>query len=578
MASYKAKSETLKADLKNWLGQAVPAAMDAGPRALKPRWDQVERVYACDKKYAGTTIYKGFEPRAYDVLGPIVRRICNVVMDLLLGPPTWCQAIPENGTQEMADALENGIQLMVDEAGAERKVRKGIENTANLGLGFLRVRMQDSGLTMDRIHPGHMVVAIADGQPLSEAGIVGHRLYRPFWEFRQMVAEGKYPMADKDDGLLRFIGRSSQSDPVGKDTERNPTGQVHTPGEEFEDVELYELLCRAEVEGFDYEGKGPKTGWYRVVWSDQAQEAVLCEPWPYDEHGYFDLRFHDEETFWPEVSVSYRILGLCMSQSEMLNFMETVALALAVPPTVLAGGSLGKKVKEVTIGQVVELNNPDAKVFPFPMQADLAALPALLQEKDNRINTSVGLSQHSLGKEHLEKQTATATADLQSQTQQNEGAYSGYVGDFLEPVWAFVHKLCRYHTEHVRKVYGDRLPEQFYRALRTKVRWRMTARSAGNAPQVLMAKLWTLLGMAGKTGSVYHYGRVEEAVGNALQVSTDMDGLKKTPEELQREAQVQMAALQGGTGQGSGGPDVASQGAGGPVLPAGQPGLAQGAL
>lgn len=534
-------------DIKNWCGQVVESALDSGPRAMKPKWDQREAVYQCDKRYAGQKLFDNVEPYPYDVMGPVIRNVKDAIMASLTGPSTYCQALPiGKTTQEAADVLESGVQTIVDKAGLERKLDLALLNMALCGVGFLRVRMDAQGLQIDRIHPGGMVIACAKGEPLSKAGLIGHRFYIPYWEFCQRVEAGLYPMVESD--TRKFIGGQATDETTGVNPSHPAQEQPDVSSEDFEDVRLYELLCRIKVEG-----KESKTGWYRVVYSDEANEVLLCEPYPYPDHWYFDIRLHDEETVWPLESVASRVMPQCIHIAQMMNLAVVGHMASVTNTYGIAGAGnfLAKKIHTQKLGQILPLPY-DAKIQELPFDFDGSALLALIEFELNFINKSAGVSESALSGESLGSETATEVADMAENRQKNQGARSRFTGDFVEPIFSFVHKLCLWHQKIVKDVYGLDLDERFIPALKARVKWQMTARSPDATGTVQVAKGQQMLQLAMMEGSPYHLGRTIESVGNSLNY-TDTQRIKKTPEETnaeqqaaERQAQLQMAMAMAG--------------------------------
>ena len=569
-----------KEGLKAWLSQAVQNALDVGPVALEPKWAQREAVYQCDKKYAGARLFDNVEPYAYDVLGPVMRRVRDDLMAALTATQTWCQAIPlGETTQDAADVLEQGVQRILDSAGAERSLYKAVLDMVLLNPGFVRIRMDRKGLLFDRIHPSNMAVAASVGETLDDCGLVGHRFYEPYWKFCQMVEEGLFPMiGDGTSDLLKFIGRGAVDDQAGVDTARNPASQnVDTSDSDFTDVRLFELICRVQftdddpVAGEDdddfykfepetdpeyddeepavekYDVEDSPTGLYRIVWSDECSEVLVCEPFHYDRSGYFDLRLHDEEPFWSVESVGSRILPQCIHQSQLLNLLVVTAMLAAARPSFLAGGAgvLGKKINTIKMGQLLPVT-AETKLLPWPFDGDFTGLIAAIEHNDNRINKSAGVSESSLqGEEAVggQPETATAVSKRAEGQRKAEGAKFSFFSKTIESMFAFVLDLCRWHPSVAKSVYEGEVDERFWDATRAKVEWSATGLVPGSTGSVLVSKLGQLMQIAQVPGSPVHMGRTLTAMVNALQVA-DSKTLMKTKDEIEAEKQAAIAAQQ----------------------------------
>lgn len=577
--------------------EVVSSAKSVGPDALKPKWDQREAVYQCDKRYAGQRLYDNVEPYPYDVLGPVCRAVRDGIMGSLTASPTYCQAVPlGKTTQEAADVIEDGTQAILDSARFERKLDLAILNSVVIGLGFLRIRMDAKGLQIDRIHPGDMIVAAGKGDTTEECGMIGHRFYTPYWEFCQLHEEGAFPMLAKDADLLKYIGESAGDDLTGFDTARNPgTDTPSTSDRRFNEVRLYEAICRIEVEESkkkpkaddedesyiedlddsedeQYEGDPSETGLYRVVYSDEACEVLLCEPYVYPRPWYFDLRLHDEETYFPIESIASRIMPQCIHISQMMNAAVLGAMAGLTPVTVISGPLLGKKITSLRMGQVL-MGGAETKISSFPLEFDITGLLAMIEHSVNFVNKSAGVSESNLQGDETtggEPKTATEVAQAAEGAQKREGAKARFMGDFIEEVFAFVANLCRWHPDVVKSVYGETVDERFQAALRAKVSWRTTSRSPGATGPMLVAKVQQILAMTEDPSSPFHRGRSQEALGNALQI-VDIKSLKKTEDELQQEqaarAEAEQMAKMAAMGQ-----IAAKQGGGGDPSAMGSPG------
>ncbi len=494
--------------LADYLCGEVQLALDAR-HGLKQRWEQNERVYRNEPGIAAVRLFDNFEPRTVPVMSPRVNRIVNVTMSAVSSPSVWVQAVPDDDALERANALEQGMQTIIERAAFLRLFRRALTTAALCGVSIVRARMTEQGLKLDHVHPNDFVVAPAHGQDLRDASLVGHRFYIPLWRLKERVESGAYPLVEKSETLHKFAGSDPDADPSGRDPSYDRTTN------ESNMVELFEVLARVE-------GR-----WNRCVLSLTANRVLLAETYPYREPWYVDLRFHDEEgKFWPSGSVAQNIVGLCLLQNDMFNLMVAGSMATCANPVVVSGGSLGKKLKSINLGQLYETAY-DVKVQEIPINFEPGAMPSVMEMIDNQIDAQTGVSQLSIGMEFLQSQTATAANALIAATRENEGAYAMFAADFVERLFALVHHLCETHRGLVRKAYKGSLGDAFFESLGAKVRWQCAARTPGSAPSILLEKLRALLDLAKEEQSGYDYQRVEDAVVDAMQLPVNNQRLKK---------------------------------------------------
>ncbi|HXH61626.1 MAG TPA: hypothetical protein VNI20_09740 [Fimbriimonadaceae bacterium] len=525
MAVKFSKNEVTKGStvLTDFLCGEISAAEEARI-GLKDRWAQNEQVYRNEPGIAAVRLFENFEPRTVPIMSPRINRIVNTTMTALTSPSPWVQALPEDGDQAVASALEQGLHAVMQRAGFPRVLRRALTTTALTGVSVVRARMTEGGVRLDHIHPNDFVVAPTYNLSLSDANLVGHRFYVPLWKLEERVRAGQYPLVAKAANVEKLTGANPDDEPSGRDPAYDRSEALIPTGNKCDDLaELFEALVRLEVDGH--------TAWYRAVVSVTAQMVLLVEPYPYDEPWYFDLRFHDEEgKWWPASSVAQNIVGLCLLQNDMFNLLAAGSMATVANPIVVSGGSLGKKLQSINLGQLYETPY-DVRVQEIPVRFDPGSMPDVMKIVDNQIDAQTGVSQLSIGQEFLQSQTATAAKALIESTRQNEGSYAAFGGDFLENLWAFVHGLLRAHPNVVRQAYRNLLDSTFFEAVRFGARWAAAGKTPANAPDTLLQKLQALLKLAADPNSGFSYERVEDAVVNAMQLPVNVERLRKVSDE-----------------------------------------------
>jgi hypothetical protein len=535
--AFKFKKSDLKkssGDFANYLQVEVQAALEARA-ALKDRWDQNEEIYRNEQEGNTVQLYDNFEPRSTPIMSPRINRIVNVTMTTLTSPSVWVQAYPDDKNQKGADALERGNQTILQRSGLKRTLRRGLKTAALDGLSIIRVRMTVEGLQTEYIHPNDFIVSPTYGLNMEQTHLAGHRFSIPLWKMQDRVKDGTYDLIKPED-----VTQAMAKDPDETASGFNPAtdkSQSEVDGQDrmTDMVELFECLVRIMV--------GNKRKWVRAVINLDQSQVVMVEDYNYPRPWYFDLRFHDEaEKFWPATSIAQNIKGLCMLYNDMANLLVAGSMGTAVTPTIISGGTLGKKVTNIGLGQLIQTAH-EVKVQGLPQNFDAGAMPALMQELSNLIDAETGISQNSIGQENLSSQTATEAAALEANKKQNEGAYAEFSGAFLEEISKWVTYLVRVHTASVRSWYGQALEEEYFGAIRNRVRWESTGSQTGNSPQVLTAKLEALMALTSQEQSEYHYGRVENAIVNAMQLPMKTEALRKTEEEKQLEAEQRQEAI-----------------------------------
>lgn len=551
--------------LQDYLNNEVQNAYDSRD-GLSDRWALNEKVYRNDPSIAGVKLFDNFETRAVPVMSPRIKRIVNVTMDAVTSPTPMLQAAPDDQDQIAADELEKGLQTILEREGFERILRRGLTTTALCGVTVIRVRMTEDGVKFDHIHPKDFIVAPIYGLSVKDAHLVGHRFYRPRWWIKDRVKDKVYELVNEDD-VDDMALVTPDHDPAGRDPSYDRTSEYGSSESDNDVIELWELLCRLVIDG--------KRQWYRVVYERTNNKVLTFELYPYSRPWYFDLRFHDEEgKFWPANSVAQNIVGLCLLQSNMFNLLVAGSMATAANPTVVSGGSLSwgkQKIKSLGLGQLIETPY-DVKVQQIPLNFNPGIMPQAMQYIDDAIESETGIFNQRLNAERKSGDvTATQIAAEEQAANQNESAYPAFVADFIEEIAAFVQELAQLHASWFRKVYGSSLLPQFFASIRAAVRWQVTGRRQGNSPHILTGKLQSTLQMAAQPQTTLHYGRVERAVIQSLQLPMNTEGIFKSDEELAQEAmaqqqmaqmQMQAEAAKGGGPQAGGAPSLGGVGGG----------------
>lgn len=508
--------------------------------SLKARWRLNEQVYRNDPAIAGARLFDNLEPRALPVLSPRVNRIVNTTVGSFEGPGTWFQYIPDEPTEDGGDPLERAMQLCLERSGLSRNLRPLLTTAALCGVAIVRVRMADGGqIALDRIHPNDFVVSPTYGLDVRDAHFVGHRFYIPRWKVDARVKDGTYPLLDED---YVATSTSPDDDPSGRDPSYDRSqAQTATQKADWELVELWEGIVRLTVDD--------KPGMYLVTFSQKDNKVFRITKYPYSRPWYFDMRFHEEEgKWWPSTSVSQNIVGLCLLKADMMNLVAAGSMASVASPIVISGGSLGRAIKSLSLNQIYESAYPDLRVQGIPLNFNLGAMPAALQEIDAAIVAQTGISENRINAESTgsERTTATEVSAMEAAAQQNEGAYSAIVLPYVEEVPAFVQELMVRHPQRFVDYYG--LPRATVLSARTKGRWQATGRTVSNSPHIVIGKLQAVLAMSASPASNYSYRRVEKAVVEQMALPMDTKKLEKSPEEVAAAAQAASIAAQAGGG------------------------------
>lgn len=548
--STKFTSKGLKKDgpdtrrLSSLLTDLLQSAYDAR-RGLKDRWELNEKVYRNDPSIAGVRLFDNFEPRALPTMSPRIKRIVNQTIASIEGPGTWFQAVPDDGDADYAEGLEKAVQICLERSKFIRTLRRALTTASLCGVSVLRARMSEYGLVIEHIHPNDFVVSPTYGLDLMDAHLCGHRFYVPRWKVEERVKNGLYDLVD-DKTAKRASATDPDDDPSGRDPDYdNSLADARTTHGEWELVELWELIVRLEIDG--------KPGMYRIVYSDQDRQLYQLEAYPYDRPWYFDMRFHDEEgKWWPSTSVAQDIVGICLQKSEMMNLMAAGSMATVANPVVVSGGSLGKKLKSLSLNQIYETPYP-VQVQEIPLRFDPKAMPLVLQYIDQSIEAQTGVSDNRLNANSFqgERVTAREVSAIEQAASQNEGSYAEFLANLVEQVAAFVQQLMWRHPSAFQNSYPSIDPLLIKNAKRP-VRWQVTGHTASNAPNIVLGKLQAMLSLAAQPMSAYSYERVEKAVVQAMVLPMNTQKLEKTPEELAQQAQAmaQAQALAAATGEG----------------------------
>jgi hypothetical protein len=224
--------------------------------------------------------------------------------------------------------------------------------------------------------------------------------------------------------------------------------------------------------------------------------------------------------------------------------MSTGIRATCAPPTVISGGTLGKKVKGINIGQIYETPY-DLKVHQIPLAFEARAMPGLVDKIDELLEAATGVTDARLAAERKSGDiTARQIMAEETAADSNEGAYPSFVSDTVEQMAKFWQELVVAHSRLLRQIYGTALPEGLYGFAVGKVRWQVTGRKSGNTPNALISRLQMVWQFSQGQNSAYHPQRTEKALVEAMQLPINTEGLEYTREELAQIAATKAAMAQ----------------------------------
>jgi hypothetical protein len=284
-------------------------------------------------------------------------------------------------------------------------------------------------------------------------------------------------------------------------------------------VKLYEVITTEKIGG----------EWKKVlcVVAYDTRVVLSCQEYPYPAHWYIEMRIDDEDdTLWPNNSLAQRVQGLNMAFSDGNSAMFIGSLATAFPMLAVNGSITGNKYKKWTPAMILELpHGVEAKVLGTSFNP--GALPLALQKIEEMADAVVGISRLGTGQAlPADTREAAINGILQAQSEAKE-SYADACSSAVKKYFQLLDTYLIAHFDELKQVYGTKIPIDDLSELPEEYKLEVTGQNSGASPQVLMQKLQMLMGMSAQPASVFSPRKVEERIGQAMELPFDVSGLRK---------------------------------------------------
>lgn len=517
---------------------------------LRDRWERNEAFYRDQDGIGAISLADGIPARHIPLVYPKVNMIVGTVYQTLTGVSPMLQAIPANGDNDTADAIEQDVEFLLSKANFDNHLWSVLEMSAILGVAALRPRiefiessflplMQDmdstvydteeggeicAGVVIDRIHAGDLINFPSWRSDLSQSKTVGHRMpYLRAEEVRELQRVGRYL-----DETTIYGGDEPEEHQIGRDSDFDLYQAGNGTGEPDDNaVELYELVSKMRL------GDDKEERYYRCVVAKTSQTLLDIEEWPYSRPPYFDFRFHDEYgKFWPSTSIAQHLQGLQLYLNDLMHlYIGGVSMAAFPPLLAPTGCGLPESKTKYGPGEIIEVDSP-ADFQPLPIQFNPQGMMDIIQFVMQLADSSARISQVGTAQQFKSGTTATEASGILAAQQAAQNQYTARQGLSLEKMWPFIVELYRHDYDFLKEIYGDALKIQSADQLKMPVRWEVNGKQSGNTPEALLQKLQLLLAMVqADPNSPYDPIAIQKAIVQALTLPFKTEGLMKSPPE-----------------------------------------------
>ena len=516
-------SQEQRKKLADRLCQEIEAS-ESAKGSLPDRWQLNRALYNNEEGTSTLNVIDGVEPYSLPLYRSKADRLTDHVVKTFTALTPYVQVLVEDldSMNSMNDnRYEMALMCLAEYSGFKRTFKRAFVESMNTNLGVMRLRpvVEDgvvTGIYSERIKPEHMVGYPTYVSTLEECTTVGHKFLLGKREVQARIDSKVY--YDED-----YVATSSTEEFEKANVTYTLTSTDNTAvTEEAYDltpVKLYEVITTEKIGG----------EWKKVlcVVAYDTRVVLSCQEYPYPAHWYIEMRIDDEDdTLWPNNSLAQRVQGLNMAFSDGNSAMFIGSLATAFPMLAVNGSITGNKYKKWTPAMILELpHGVEAKVLGTSFNP--GALPLALQKIEEMADAVVGISRLGTGQAlPADTREAAINGILQAQSEAKE-SYADACSSAVKKYFQLLDTYLIAHFDELKQVYGTKIPIDDLSELPEEYKLEVTGQNSGASPQVLMQKLQMLMGMSAQPASVFSPRKVEERIGQAMELPFDVSGLRK---------------------------------------------------
>lgn len=577
-------SQTQRDALAVRLYEHVTESIRAQGEARRSRWLQIKKLHDVDESTVTMTFVEGMKPYVYPLLRQKCDRIVGAGYNGLTAIYPAVQVVDESdGVGGNVPDIERAIENVSKEAGRNKAIKQAIRTAfiTNRSVWFIPPEVKGgkvTGITWKNLHPQNVAVFPAEVTDWEDAQTIGHRRHEQYWQVRQKMGAGEYFTEDSvkgGDDPNKHLNRESDTKAKGKLTQ--------TPNEAAKPVEVWEVITWADLASLGVKTEDG-TGEYKrylCTFAYTSKKLLKIEPYP---EGYpvwyipVSLVEGCEDQAWPDDSVGQTVQQQQLAACDAITIIGQGSLATAGAPLFVAGGTLLDKKSERYEPFTIYYIEGEAKVFSFPSTFDPSKLFGFLELLEMNVDSLTGITRTGTGEQAPDRETATANLARSHAQAEAKDNYSDQVAGSLEKAAKLFFTYFTYHLDDLKKAYGSLIPIKDgsfqtdpggpappipgaselqkgsgvwnipapVRLRMMNPRFEVTGRSGSNTPMVVISKLQQALQLATLQGSEWDPLKIASAIMYALELPFSVDGLKKSPQQIQQEAAAAASQLHPG--------------------------------
>ena len=499
-------------------------ACEGSKSGLIDRIAKTRALYNVEKAQSTLNIVEGIEPYALPLYRSKIDRVKDSVVKTFTAVFPYVQVIAENSEDPMQntndDNYERCLMCLAENSGFKRSLARAFVEACNTDLGIIRLRPiygKDgllAKLESERIKLEFMVGFPAYVSTFEECTTVGHRFMLPMRDIKRKQKEKVYLDAElTPTSAQEFLDANVSYQLTSAET---PTAS--DPEYDMTPVKLYELITLEKVGG----------EWKKVLvtLAYDTRSILSVQDYPYPKDWYIEIRLDDEgDTLIPDNSLGQRSQAINQAFSDG-NFALFAGSLGAAFPVIATTGNIGNtKHLKTTLGTILTLpQGVTANVLGTAFNP--GALPLALQKLEEMMDAVVGISRMGTGQSlPAETREAAINGLLQAQQDAKEG-YADAVSPAVKKYFELLDLFFVSHFWDLKAIYGGKLPIEDPMEIPTTYRLEVTGQNSSSSPQNLMQKLTMLLQMASQPMSIFSPRKVEEKVGQTMELPFDVSGLR----------------------------------------------------
>lgn len=565
-------SQSQRDTLGRRLCDQIDASIVAQGSARRNRWLQIKKLHDVDETTITMTFVEGMKPFVFPLLRQKCDRIVGAVFNGLTSIYPAVQIVDESdGTGTNKDDVERALDNVSKLAGRNKAIKQGVRTAfitnRAVWLIYPEVSAQGTvtGICWKNLHPENVVVFPPEVSTWEEAQTIGHLRYEQYWQIRRKMKSGEYfteDMVKGGDDPEDIPQRERETKRKGKTTE--------SPTEAAKVAKVYEVVTWLDIDSLTAgteDGEGDYSR-YVVTVAYTSKKVLKIEPYPYPKTWYVPLSLVEgcEDQVWPDDSIGQTVQQQQLGANDIATIIGQGSLYSAAPPIIMSGGTmLNKKAERYGPAEIIYADE-GTKVDSFPTNFVASNLFPFLELLEMNVDSLTGITRQTTGENAPQRETATASVQRAQGQAEAKDNYSDQAAEALQDAASLFFTYFTYHFDDLKKAYGGLMPimgglmpppigpdgqPQMIQTpsgpqpapptpIPPQVRLRMmnprfevTGRSGTNTPQLLIAKLQTALQLASMQGSTYSPWAIADKIMYALELPFPVDGLKKTPQQMQ---------------------------------------------